>query len=70
MRTSGEQVTLITGVGRGIGLEIGRQLLGSGDTVIACPRQAATAEVIRLAETAGPDENGAFLGPGGERIPW
>ena len=32
--------------------------------------EPATAEVLRIALDAGPEENGAFLGPGGKRLPY
>jgi NAD(P)-dependent dehydrogenase (short-subunit alcohol dehydrogenase family) len=32
------RITLVTGAGGGLGAEICRQLLGQGDTVLACPR--------------------------------
>lgn len=32
--------------------------------------EPATREVLRIALAADPDDNGAFLGPGGTRLPW
>ena len=43
------RVALVTGAGRGIGLELCRQLLDSGDTVVACPRQPDSAGLVGLA---------------------
>jgi NAD(P)-dependent dehydrogenase (short-subunit alcohol dehydrogenase family) len=43
------RVALVTGAARGIGLELCRQLLAAGDTVIGCPRRGCAAELDELA---------------------
>jgi len=43
------RVALVTGAGGGIGLEICRQLLESGDTVVACPRVSGSEGLSGLA---------------------
>lgn len=43
------RVSLVTGAGRGIGLELCRQLLESGDTVVACPRVGGSEGLSELA---------------------
>ena len=42
-------VALVTGAGRGIGLELCRQLLDRGWTVVACPRIAGSPELAEIA---------------------
>ena len=41
------QTVLMTGANRGIGLEMVRQYLASGASVIACVRDTARAEALR-----------------------
>jgi NAD(P)-dependent dehydrogenase (short-subunit alcohol dehydrogenase family) len=43
----------VTGAGRGIGLELCRQLLEAGDTVVACPRATGSEELTALAARHG-----------------
>jgi len=48
------KVALITGAGRGIGLELCRALLGDGYRVLACPRRTGSAGLAELvAQSAG-----------------
>ena len=43
------RIALVTGAGRGIGLEMCRQLTEAGDEVLACPRIAGSAALDALA---------------------
>lgn len=44
------RVAIVTGAGRGIGLELCRQLAAAGDTVLACPRRGDSAKLDALRE--------------------
>jgi NAD(P)-dependent dehydrogenase (short-subunit alcohol dehydrogenase family) len=47
------KVALITGAGRGIGLELCRALLEDGYRVLACPRRTGSAELAELVAQSG-----------------
>jgi NAD(P)-dependent dehydrogenase (short-subunit alcohol dehydrogenase family) len=48
-----DSIVLVTGAARGLGLEMCRQLLSEGRTVVACPRKAGEPDLERLAEGSG-----------------
>ena len=48
-----DKTALVTGAGRGIGLELCRQLRAMGYEVVACPRAAGSEELERLAAEGG-----------------
>ncbi|MCP3981704.1 MAG: SDR family oxidoreductase [bacterium] len=45
-----DRIVLVTGAGRGIGLEMCRLLLDEGDTVVACPRRPDSRDLALLAK--------------------
>jgi len=45
-----DSVAMVTGAGRGIGLELCRLMIERGDTVVACPRRSGSFELEALAE--------------------
>jgi NAD(P)-dependent dehydrogenase (short-subunit alcohol dehydrogenase family) len=47
------RIALVTGAARGIGLELCRQLLARGDTVVACPRSSDGGELRGLQSEYG-----------------
>lgn len=46
-------IALVTGAGGGIGAELCRQLLETGNTVVACPRRSGSETLTMLAGAAG-----------------
>lgn len=42
------RIAVVTGAGRGIGLELCRQLVAAGDTVVGCPRRGGSEGLDRL----------------------
>jgi len=48
-----DSIAVVTGAARGLGLEMCRQLLAEGKTVIACPRKAGEPDLETLAGKSG-----------------